>query len=39
VVLSIIAIERVPYGYYKGKIRQEEALRLPEPVLTGSPGA
>ena len=33
VVLSIIAIERVPYGYYKGKLRQEEALRdSPVPV-------
>jgi uncharacterized protein YbjT (DUF2867 family) len=33
VVLSIIAIDRVPYGYYKGKSRQEEALRdSPVPV-------
>lgn len=33
VVLSIIAIERVPYGYYKGKLSQEEVLRdSPVPV-------
>jgi len=27
VVLSIIGLERVPYGYYQGKLRQEEVLR------------
>jgi uncharacterized protein YbjT (DUF2867 family) len=27
VVLSIIGIDRVPYGYYQGKLRQEEVLR------------
>jgi len=27
VALSIIGIDRVPYGYYKGKVRQEEVLR------------
>jgi uncharacterized protein YbjT (DUF2867 family) len=33
VVLSIIGIDRVPYSYYKGKIRQEEVLRdSPVPV-------
>lgn len=33
VVLSIIGIDRVPYGYYRGKLRQEEVLRSsPVPV-------
>ncbi|HTU74124.1 MAG TPA: NAD(P)H-binding protein [Trebonia sp.] len=33
VALSIIGIDRVPYGYYKGKLRQEEVLRdSPVPV-------
>jgi uncharacterized protein YbjT (DUF2867 family) len=33
VALSIIGIDRVPYGYYKGKVRQEEVLRdSPVPV-------
>ena len=33
VVLSIIGIDRVPYGYYQGKLRQEEVLReSPVPV-------
>lgn len=33
VALSIIGIDRVPYSYYKGKIRQEEVLRdSPVPV-------
>lgn len=33
VVLSIIGIDRVPFGYYKGKLRQEEVLRdSPVPV-------
>ena len=27
VVLSIIGIDRVPYGYYQGKLHQEEVLR------------
>jgi uncharacterized protein YbjT (DUF2867 family) len=27
VVLSIIGIDRVPYGYYQGKLRQEQVLR------------
>jgi uncharacterized protein YbjT (DUF2867 family) len=35
VALSIIGIDRVPYGYYKGKIRQEKALRESQvPVST-----
>ncbi len=33
VALSVIGIDRVPYSYYKGKIRQEEVLRdSPVPV-------
>lgn len=33
VALSIIGIDRLPYSYYKGKIRQEEVLRdSPVPV-------
>ncbi len=33
VALSIIGIDRVPYGYYRGKLRQEEILReSPVPV-------
>ena len=33
VALSIIGIDRVPYSYYKGKVRQEEVLRAsPVPV-------
>lgn len=33
VALSIIGIDRVPYSYYKGKIRQEDVLRdSPVPV-------
>jgi uncharacterized protein YbjT (DUF2867 family) len=33
VVLSIIGIDRVPYGYYQGKLHQEQAfLRSPVPV-------
>jgi uncharacterized protein YbjT (DUF2867 family) len=33
VSLSIVGIDRVPYGYYKGKLRQEEVLRdSPVPV-------
>jgi len=33
VALSIIGIDRVPVGYYKGKLRQEEVLRdSPVPV-------
>jgi uncharacterized protein YbjT (DUF2867 family) len=33
VALSIIGIDRVPYGYYKGKVRQEEMMRdSPVPV-------
>jgi uncharacterized protein YbjT (DUF2867 family) len=33
VVLSIIGIDRVPYGYYQGKLRQEMVLReSPVPV-------
>lgn len=33
VALSIIGIDGVPYGYYKGKVRQEEVLRdSPVPV-------
>jgi uncharacterized protein YbjT (DUF2867 family) len=33
VALSIIGIERVPYGYYQGKLRQEQVLRQsPVPV-------
>jgi uncharacterized protein YbjT (DUF2867 family) len=33
VALSIIGINRVPYGYYQGKLRQEEVLReSPVPV-------
>ena len=33
VVLSIIGLDRVPYGYYQGKLRQEEVLReSPVPV-------
>ena len=33
VVLSIIGIDRVPYGYYQAKLRQEEVLReSPVPV-------
>ena len=33
VALSIIGIERVPYGYYQGKLRQEEVLaESPVPV-------
>jgi uncharacterized protein YbjT (DUF2867 family) len=31
VALSIIGIDRVPYGYYQGKLRQEEVL-LESPV-------
>lgn len=36
VALSIIGIDRVPYSYYKGKIRQEEVLRdspVPATIL------
>jgi uncharacterized protein YbjT (DUF2867 family) len=36
VALSIIGIERVPYGYYQGKLRQEQVLRqsaVPVSVL------
>lgn len=39
VVLSIIGIDRVPYGYYKAKVRQEEVLRksaVPVSVLRAS---
>jgi len=33
VALSIIGIERVPYGYYQGKLRQEQVLQeSPVPV-------
>jgi uncharacterized protein YbjT (DUF2867 family) len=33
VALSIIGLERVPYGYYQGKLRQEQVLReSPVPV-------
>jgi uncharacterized protein YbjT (DUF2867 family) len=33
VALSIIGIERVPYGYYQGKLRQEQVLKeSPVPV-------
>jgi hypothetical protein len=33
VALSIVGIDRVPYGYYQGKLRQEEVLReSPVPV-------
>ena len=33
VVLSIIGIDRVPYGYYQGKLRQETVLgKSPVPV-------
>jgi RNA polymerase sigma-70 factor, ECF subfamily len=33
VALSIIGIDRVPYGYYQGKVRQEQVLReSPVPV-------
>lgn len=33
VALSIVGIEKVPFGYYKGKLRQEAALRQsPVPV-------
>jgi uncharacterized protein YbjT (DUF2867 family) len=33
VALSIIGIDRVPFSYYKGKLRQEEVLRdSPVPV-------
>jgi uncharacterized protein YbjT (DUF2867 family) len=33
VVLSIIGIDRVPYGYYQGKLRQEKVLEeSPVPV-------
>ena len=33
VALSIIGIDRVPYGYYQGKLRQEEVFReSPVPV-------
>jgi hypothetical protein len=33
VALSIVGIDRVPYGYYKGKLRQEDVLReSPVPV-------
>jgi uncharacterized protein YbjT (DUF2867 family) len=33
VALSIIGIDRVPYGYYQGKLRQERVLReSPVPV-------
>ena len=33
VALSIIGIDRVPYGYYQGKLRQEEVLQeSPVPV-------
>jgi uncharacterized protein YbjT (DUF2867 family) len=33
VALSIIGIDRVPYGYYQGKLRQEEVLKeSPVPV-------
>jgi len=33
VALSIIGIERVPYGYYQGKLRQEQVLQQsPIPV-------
>ena len=33
VALSIIGIDRVPYGYYQGKLRQEQVLReSPVPV-------
>jgi uncharacterized protein YbjT (DUF2867 family) len=33
VVLSIIGLDRVPYGYYQGKLRQEQVLReSPAPV-------
>ncbi|MGH3282591.1 MAG: SDR family oxidoreductase, partial [Trebonia sp.] len=27
VALSIIGVDRVPFGYYQGKLRQEEVLR------------
>ena len=36
VALSIIGIERVPYGYYQGKLRQEQVLqesKLPVSIL------
>jgi uncharacterized protein YbjT (DUF2867 family) len=36
VALSIIGIDRVPYGYYQGKLRQEEVLqesRVPVSIL------
>ena len=34
VVLSIVGIDRVPYGYYQGKPRQEQVLRdSPEDVV------
>jgi uncharacterized protein YbjT (DUF2867 family) len=33
VALSIVGIDHIPYGYYKGKLRQEEVLRdSPVPV-------
>jgi uncharacterized protein YbjT (DUF2867 family) len=33
VALSIIGINRVPYGYYQGKLRQEKVLQeSPVPV-------
>ena len=36
VVLSIVGVDRVPFGYYEGKVRQEELVRasgLPATVL------
>jgi uncharacterized protein YbjT (DUF2867 family) len=36
VALSIIGIDRVPYGYYQGKLRQEQVLqeaRIPVSIL------
>ena len=33
VALSIVGIDRVPYGYYQGKLRQEQVLQdSPVPV-------
>lgn len=40
VALSIIGIDRAPYSYYKGKLRQEEVLRdspVPVSILRAAP--
>ena len=36
VVLSIVGIDRVPYGYYQGKLRQEQVLQGSPPAPGGT---